>query len=163
MKKLPRLLACFAVTLLTCSGALAQDAQSVPQSAEIARPSDQVFGALKQYFSDTLKHQFQLVSADKGSGVIVAKRHGIDENTWTNWAYCKTPALNMLDTLTDGTVTVNVKVQPDGPNQTRVTIAPDFKGYYSLGNAQNIVSCQSKGALEKDILASAGPTAPGPL
>jgi len=49
-------------------------------------------------------------------------------------------------------------IQPDGPNQPRVAITPDFKGYYSLGNAQDIVNCQSKGALENDILAFAGPT-----
>jgi hypothetical protein len=163
MKKLPRLLACFAAILVTCSGALTQDAQSVPRTAEIARPSEQVFAALKEYFSNSVAHQFELVSANQTSGTIVAKRRRIDENTWTGWAFCKTSALNMLDTLTDGTVTVNVKVQPDGPNQTRVTVAPDFKGYYSLGNAQHIVSCQSKGALEKDILTSAGPTASGPL
>ena len=147
---------------MTCSGAIAQDAQSLPLTAEIARPSGQVFATLKDYFSNSLAHQFELVSANQTSGTIVAKRHSIDENTWTGWAFCKTPALNMLDTLSDGTVTVNVKVQPDGPNQTRVTIAPDFKGYYSLGNAQHILSCQSTGALEKDIVLSAGPTAPGP-
>lgn len=159
MKSLPRLFASVVAILLSCAIASAQDAPSMPRTAEIARPSEQVFAALKGYFSDSLAHQFELVSADQRSGVIVAKRHGIDENTWTSWAFCKTAALNMFDTLTEGTVTVNVKVEPEGPNQTRVTITPDFKGHYSLGNAQHTLSCQSKGALEKTILASAGPAA----
>lgn len=142
------------------SGVLAQEIEPVPRSAEIARPTDQVFRALKNYFTDSGVHQFELVSADQAAGIIVAKRHGIDDNTWRELAYCEVPAVNILDTLQDGTVIVHVKLKRDQPSQTYVTVTADFKGYYALGNAQHTVSCQSKGVLEKDILASAGSSQP---
>jgi hypothetical protein len=163
MKKSLVLLACLAVIFVTDLGALAQESPALPRTAFIARPRAQVFESLKHYFADTLAHHFKLISADPATGMIVAKRSGIDENTWGNLAFCKTQSVNMLDTLNEGAVTVSVKVQAETPNKSRVTILPDFKGYYSLGNAQNVISCQSKGALEDDILASAGPIAPAPL
>ncbi|HTY55680.1 MAG TPA: hypothetical protein VMB26_10790 [Candidatus Binataceae bacterium] len=165
MKKWLQLLACLAAIFVTNHGAFAQQSPppTVPRSAIIARPSAQVFDSLKHYFADTLTHHFKLISANPATGVIVAKRSGIDENTWGNLAFCKTQSVNMLDTLNEGAVTVTVTVKAETPKATRVTISPDFKGYYSLGNAQDVISCQSKGALEDQILASAGLVAPAPL
>jgi len=162
MAKAFRIFGIFAALLAIGSGVLAQESKLLPRSAEIARPTEQVFGALKKYFADSGMHQFELVSADQATGRIVAKRRAIDDNTWREWAYCELPAINMLDTLKDGTVTVNVRLKRDQPNRTYVTVTADFKGNYALGNAEHTVSCQSKGVLEKNILASAGPPQPEP-
>jgi hypothetical protein len=155
-----RIFGILAALLGSGSSVLAQETKPVPRSAEIARPTEQVFRALKNYFADSGTHRFELVSADQATGKIVARRHGIDDNTWRELAYCEVPAINILDTLQDGTVTVHVRLKPDRPNRTYVTVTADFKGYYALGNAQHTVNCQSKGVLEKDILASAGPSQP---
>jgi hypothetical protein len=149
-----------AILTVCCALAWAQDVPSMPRTVVIARPSDKVFAALKEYFSNSVSNHFELVSVNPASGTIIAKRHGIDENSWTRWAFCKTQSVNMLDTLSDGSVSIKVNVQPSGTSQSRVTVAPDFKGYYTLGNTQDVLSCQSKGALEDDIVAAAGPLAP---
>ncbi len=160
MAKAFRIFGIFAALLVIGSGVLAQESKLLPRSADIARPTEQIFVAIKNYFADSGTRQFELLSADQATGIIVAKRHGIDDNTWREWAYCELPAINLLDILKDGTVTVNVRLKRDQPNRTYVTVTADFKGNYALGNAEHTVSCQSKGVLEKNILASAGPPQP---
>ncbi len=160
MAKAFRIFGILAALLAIGSGVPAQESKLLPRSAEIARPTEQVFRALKNYFADSGMPRFELISADQAAGIIVAGRHGIDDNTWREWAYCELPAINMLDTLKDGAVTVNVRLKRDQPNRTYVTVTADFKGNYALGNAEHTVSCQSKGVLEKNILAAARPLQP---
>ena len=69
-----RLLLSFAAILtLCCSTAFAQDIPVAPRTVVIARPSGQVFAALKEYFSNSVANHFELVSANPASGTIIAK------------------------------------------------------------------------------------------
>ena len=140
--------------LLSFSRAWAQPA-AVPRMAQVPRDSAQTFAALKQYFSSPASNLFHLVSADPGTGTIVAKRDNIDSQTWGEWAYCKLSPMHLLDTLQDGAATVNVKVEPSG-NSSFVTVNADFEGTYGLADSSDTTQCISNGVLEKDILAAVG-------
>jgi len=127
----------------------------VPRANEVPKPIDEVFARLKKYFSDPLNH-FQLVSADPRKHTIVAKESGIDGASWNNWAFCKTGPVEMIYKYVDGTVTVTVKLEKTTKRATFVSVSADFQGAYRLGANENKVACQSKFALEDQILSVAG-------
>ena len=127
----------------------------VPRANEVPKPIDEVFARLKKYFSDPNNH-FQLVSADLRKHTIVAKQSGIGDLVWNNWAFCKTGPVEMIYKYVDGTVTVTVKLEKTTKRSTFVSVAADFQGAYRLGSNENKVACQSKFALEDQILAVAG-------
>jgi hypothetical protein len=140
----------------------AKDLKPFPQTAEVNKPMEKVFASLRDYFSGGASNSdFQLVKADEKTGILVAKRSGIDQRSWGAWAYCKVSTMNLLDTLEDGAVTVKVKLESDGMKKTHVSVISDFEGAYTpvAGGEPIKVKCQSQGILEKEILAAAGASA----
>jgi hypothetical protein len=127
----------------------------VPRANEAPKPIDEVFSRLKSYFSDPNNH-FELVSAEPRKHTIVAKQSGIGDLVWNNWAFCKTGPVEMIYKYVDGTVTVTVKLEKTTRHSTFVSVTADFEGAYRLGSNENKVACQSKFALEDQILSAAG-------
>ncbi|HSU91696.1 MAG TPA: hypothetical protein VLI44_09595 [Sporolactobacillaceae bacterium] len=127
----------------------------VPRANEVPKPIDEVFARLKKYFSDPNNH-FQLVSADPRKHMIVAKQSGIGDLIWANWAFCKTGPVEMIYKYEDGTVTVTVKLEKTTKRSTFVSVSADFQGAYRLGSNENKVECQSKFALEDQVISAAG-------
>ncbi|HZC45903.1 MAG TPA: hypothetical protein VE243_05465 [Candidatus Acidoferrum sp.] len=131
----------------------------VPRMQEIQKPADEVYAALKRYFTDARLSRFQLVSEDKRTRTLVAKESGVDGENWTKWAYCQTGAVQMIYKLEDGTVTVKVKLDKSTRHSTFASVTADFQGTYGLGANQNKVDCTSKFVLEDAILAAGAPPA----
>jgi hypothetical protein len=128
----------------------------VPRITQVPQPADEIFTRLKKYFSDPTVSHFQLVSADPRTRTIVAKQSGIDGASWNNWAFCKAGPVQMIYKYQDGTATVTVKLEKTNRHLTLVSASADFEGLYALGANQNQVACNSKFALEENILAVAG-------
>jgi hypothetical protein len=118
---------------------------------------NETYRALKHYFSDpSLSGLFKLVSADEKTHTIVARRSGIDTQTWSDWAYCKLGPEHLLDTLQDNSATIKAKIAPAGRNSSFVSVTGYFEATYGLGSSNASTSCVSKGTLEKNILSAAG-------
>jgi hypothetical protein len=128
----------------------------VPRANEVAKPIDEVFARLKKYFSDSSVSRFQLVTADPKTHTIVAKQSGIDSGSWNNWAFCKAGPVEMIYKYEDGIVTVTVKLEKTTKRSTFASVSADFQGAYRLGANENKVACQSKFALEDQIISVAG-------
>ncbi|HYB92214.1 MAG TPA: hypothetical protein VEC38_14350 [Candidatus Binataceae bacterium] len=145
-----------AVFLALATAAIAvEQPRLIPRSARIDRPVEQVFDTLKQYFSGPSLSMFNLVSADRKNGTIVARRAGIDTAHWTDWAFCEAEPMKMIYKFEDGTATVTVKVEASGNNRTFASVTADFQGTYGLASSENKIACVSKGSLEENILAVA--------
>lgn len=152
-----------AALLICASYAFAvEQPRIVPRSQRIGRPIGQVFGTLKEYFSDPVLSGFTLVRTNNLTWTLVARRTVLDTETWTNWAFCKAPPLAMIYSLKEGGVTVTVNLQRSGNAATFATVTADFKGTYALGANQQEIDCVSKGELENQILtvAAGGATKP---
>jgi hypothetical protein len=132
----------------------------VPRMQQIQKPADEVFENLKNFFSDSARSNFTLVSADRRTHTLVARQSGIDDGRWSQWAYCETGPVQMIYKLADGAVTVTVKVNKSTPHDSFASVAADFQGTYNLGSNENKVACTSRFVLEDNILAAAG-AAPG--
>lgn len=128
----------------------------IPRSERVEYPIDQVFGTLKHYFNDSSLSGFRLTSADDKSWTLVATRSDIDGENWKRWAFCKTPAQQMIYQFDDGTVTVTVQLQKAGNQSAFVTVSADFQGNYGLGSQEATIDCVSNGSLEQDLIAVAG-------
>jgi hypothetical protein len=128
----------------------------VPRMQEIQKPADEVYAALKRYFTDARLSRFQLVSEEKRTRTLVAKQSGVDPESWSKWAFCETGPVQMIYKLEDGTVTVKVKLDKSSRHSTFASVSADFQGTYGLGANQNKVACTSKFVLEDQILAAAG-------
>ncbi len=144
------------VLSLVSSARALEPPRIIPHSAQVKEPPDQVFGKLKTYFSDLGLSKFNLVSADEGSGTIVAKQDGVDNARWKQWAACEADPMHMLYQFTDGSVTVTSKVERSGRDSSFVTVSADFQGTYGLAQDQTTIACRSLGALEDNILTVAG-------
>lgn len=129
----------------------------IPRMQEVQKPVDEVFATVRKYFTDSQLSRFQLVSADNATHILVAKQSGIDDESWSNWAFCQAGPVQMIYRLQDGTVTVTVKLEKATRHSTFATVSANFQGTYGLGANQNKVACLSKFALEDNILAVAGP------
>lgn len=142
-------------------GASAAAPESLGRSADVRRPLNQVNQALLDYFSPDSMHDFQIISRSRGKSKfeITARRTVADNVKWTQWAYCKAPAMRMLDTLQQGNITVRVKLDRESPNRTYVTVTPQFEGVYQFAGNTNTLQCMSNGVLEQDILRAAGAAA----
>ncbi len=148
------LLAIVFTALVLWPAAAPAQPKSIPQIAKVPKTFSETFRTLKNYFSPGTP--FTLVTADEATGTIVAKRSNIDQNTWSQWAYCKLSPLHMLDSLEDGSVMVNVKVERAGNDSSYVTVSTNFEGTYGLASQVNTTQCTSRGVLEKNILAAIG-------
>jgi hypothetical protein len=142
--------------LICASRALAiEQPRIIPRAQRINRPIDQVFGTLKEYFSDIALSQFKLQRANNLTWTLVAKRSDIDDETWTNWAYCKAPPIAMIYSLKQGDVIVTVHLERSGNDATFATVTADFTGTYALGANEQDIDCISKGVLEQQIMSIA--------
>jgi hypothetical protein len=128
----------------------------IPHSGHVDKSMSEVFGTLKTYFSDVGLSHFTLVSADVGTGMLVAKQNGIDSARWTQWAACAADPVHMIYQLSDAAVTVSVKLQRDALDTTFATVSADFKGTYGLAQDETTIDCRSTGTLEDSILTVAG-------
>jgi hypothetical protein len=153
--KQPAISLVLGAVLLWFASAAAQPAV-IPQSGQARRDASRTFEILKHYFSDPARNMFTLVSADPASHRIVAKRSGIDTQTWGEWSYCKLNPEHMIDTLEDGSVMVTVKIDPAGRDASYVEVTADFEGTYGLGSSETTTQCVSKDVLENNILQAAG-------
>ena len=143
--------------LLWAAVASAQPAV-IPRMAQAPHDAAQTFATLKRYFSDPSLSLFTLQSADDRARTLVAKRSGIDLQSWGQWAYCSLDPSHLLDSLRDAAVTLNIKVEASGKSASYVTVAADFEGTYGIGSSESTSQCVSKGVLEQNILAVAGAT-----
>jgi hypothetical protein len=142
-----------AAILLWATSALAvEQPRIVARSERINRPIEQVFGTLKEYFADSSLSMFKLVRVNNLTWTLVATRSDIDDETWTNWAFCKAPPIAMIYKLQQGDVTVTVKLERSGNDATFATVTADFKATYALGANEQDIDCISKGAVEQEIL-----------
>jgi hypothetical protein len=149
------------VAILWSAPASAQPT-SIPQVGQAPRDATETFRRVRHYFSDpSLNGLFKLASADDAAHTIVAKRSGIDTQTWSEWAYCKLGPEHMLDTLQDSSATVKVKVEPSDRQSSYVTVRGYFEATYGLGASSSTTQCVSKGVLEKNVLLAAGATTSG--
>lgn len=161
--KLAALLIVPAAIVLAAGPAPAQTRpRLVARTETVARPIDDVFATLKQYFSDPLMSRYKLASADAATHTLVATESGIDADTWHASAYCITSPMQMLFGFRDGSVTVTVKLSkaPTVKHSTLVSVTADFKGMYGSKSEPHQMDCLSRGTVEKEILAAAAPAAP---
>jgi|SRR5579871_2767229 len=126
----------------------------VPHSATVNRPPDAVFGTLKNYFSTP--GSFTLVRSDEKARTLVARREGIDTETWNRWAYCKVGATQLLDTLQSSSAVATVRISRAGRNSSFITVTADLNAVYGFGSQTSNVPCISRGGLEDEILIAAG-------
>jgi hypothetical protein len=139
--------------------AMAQPAR-IPRMAQSPQAPAHVYEVLRNYLADTVRSSFELVSADPATRTIVAKRHGIDTQTWGEWAYCKVGPEHLLDTLEDGTVTVTVKIEPSTKQASFISVSADFEATYALGSKESVIQCISNGIVENELLKIAGGAPP---
>jgi hypothetical protein len=146
--------ACAGLVLTAASGWT----QPLGRSAEVHRSLGAVDQSVRDYFSPGSMHDFQIVSQSrtKAKAEIVARRAVRDKLKWTELAYCRVPAMQMLDTLQQGNITVRVKLERESSDRTYVTVVPAFEGVYEFAGNTNTRQCTSNGVLEKDILRAAG-------
>ena len=129
----------------------------IPRSERVEHPIDQVYGTLKQYFTDSSLSGFVLNNADKKGWTLIATRSDIDDANWKKWTFCKAAsAEQMISKLEDATVTVTVQLQKDGASATFVVVSADFQASYILGVSESKIACASQGTLEQDLIAVAG-------
>ena len=128
----------------------------IPRMAHSPDAPTQTFEKLRAHLADNAESSFKLVSADPATHTIVAKRSGIDTQTWNEWAYCKVGPEHLLDTLQDDSVTVTVKVQPSARKTSFVSVSADFEATYALGSSESTTQCISNGIVENDLLKLAG-------
>ncbi|HEY2105494.1 MAG TPA: hypothetical protein VGH29_06900 [Candidatus Binataceae bacterium] len=148
----------YAITVSALICLAASWSRALSRSVEIHRPMDKIYAAMTNYFSPDSLHNFQLVSRtrNQSKAEFVAKRTMRDKIKWSQLAYCTVPALQMLDTLQRGNITVKVKLERESADHTFVTVTPDFEGTYELAGTARTQQCASNGVLEKDILRAAG-------
>ena len=144
------------LVVIASPGLAIETPRIISRSERVEHPIDQVFGTLKHYFNDSSLSGFRLTSADDKAWTLIATRSGIDGENWTQWAFCKTSAQQMIYQFEDGTVTVTVQLQKAGNQSAFVTVSADFQGNYGLGGQQATIDCVSKGSLEQDLIAVAG-------
>lgn len=142
------------LALCAVAQAQVQAPKVIPRMEKVNRQYGKVFGTYQHYFAD-LSH-FTVLSTDETTGVIRARREGIDTAIWNRWAYCKVGPLQLLDTLQASTATVEVKLERAGNDATYVTVTANFQAVYGIGSQRSTVQCISNGALESDLLAVVG-------
>src|SRR5712692_1425926 len=161
MKLNVMLLAFTGVLMFASSASPIEQPRIVPRSAHVDKSIEVVFNTLKTYFSDPALSMFRLETADAAKHTLVATRSGIDTESWTNWAFCKTGVAQMIYKFDDGSAQVTVQLEASGNSATFVTVTADFEGTYKLVSAENKVACISQGGLEQTILTVAGAPAGG--
>jgi hypothetical protein len=145
----------FATVLLSAASAAAQPA-IIPRMANAPHDTSRTYDLVRRYLSNPQGGNMKIMSENKATHTIVAKRGGIDTQTWGEWAYCKVSTAHLLDTLKDGSATVTVKIEPVAKDSSLVKVSADFQGTYQLGSSESTTGCISNGILENDILQAVG-------
>jgi len=146
-----------AIVLVGSASALAQEQpRIIARSATVDRPRAEVFGTLKNYLSDPVLSGFTLTSADETTGILRARRSGIDSGTWNKWAFCEARNVEMIYNFESSSAEIEAKVQPSGKDASYVSVRSDLRGTYSLGSASTTIGCVSRGIVENEILTVAG-------
>ncbi|HKV56242.1 MAG TPA: hypothetical protein VJN94_16535 [Candidatus Binataceae bacterium] len=141
------------IALAWCATAAAQSAV-IPRISRAPRDAQRTFEILKNYFSSN--GAYKILRADPAEHTLVAKRNGIDTESWSDWAYCEMGPEHLLDTLDDGAVTLTVKIKPISKDSSEVSVTADFEATYGLGDAETTTQCVSHGVLENQVLQLAG-------
>ena len=145
--------ATFYLTLVMIASAGAQQTAPsvVPVKARIASSPATVFRSIRNH----LTARFTL-TADPVTGKIIAKRSGLDPDTWTTWAYCKVPTQDMLGDMTTSSVVLKITITAARGHSSEVIVGADFQATYSINGQPTPVGCISNDVLENEILDSAG-------
>lgn len=143
-------------TVALCATVAAQPT-IIPRLSRAPHNPSQTYALVKRYLSDPLRGGFfRIVREDSAKHLLVAERDRIDSKNWSDWAYCKLGAAQLLDKLNDGRATLTVKIAPSGTSFSDVSVTADFKGTYGLGSAETTAQCVSTGVLENQILQAVG-------
>ena len=143
------------LAVVLCSTVAAQPT-IIPRLGRAPHKPAQTYELLKGYLSDPLRGGFFRIVGGNSAKLLVAERDRIDDKNWTDWAYCKLGAAQLLYELKDGRATVTMKIAPSGRSFSEVSVTADFKGTYGLGSSETIAQCVSKGVLENRILQAVG-------
>jgi hypothetical protein len=145
----------FGALLISAASAAAQPV-TIPRMARAPHDPSRTYDLVRQYLSNPQSGGMKIVSENQATHTIVAKRGGIDIQTWGEWAYCKVSAAHLLDTLEDGSATVTVNIEPAAKDSSFVKVSADFEATYQLGSSESTTTCVSLGILENEILQAAG-------
>lgn len=165
MKRLS-VLVVFAVAALAFSAAtgIAQTVPEIPLSIAHRGPLSGKPGALfnqtKESFSEGRFGPYTIIGDYPASHTLVVKRSNIDSANWSRWAYCKMGAVDLFDTLRDGSVTMTIRFAPTTRSITWVLVKAEFTGTYGLGSTVKKTECVSTGVLEEDMLRRLGVSMP---
>jgi hypothetical protein len=144
------------IAAVFCSSSARAQPAIIPRLATVPQVPRRTFERVKDYFSNPENGNFTILRADSGHLMVVARRNGIDSQSWNDWTFCKLPPDQMLDALEDGTVTLTVRIDGAGDNSSYVSVVANFKGTNELAGKQNTSQCVSKGILENQILKALG-------
>lgn len=147
--------------LLLCPALANAQPAIIPRMAQAPQDPNRSYEVLRNYLADSPRSSFKLVSTDPSTRTIVAKRSGIDTQTWNELAYCKVGPEHLLDTLQDNAVTVTVKVEPSPRRASFISVSADFEATYALGSSETTTQCISNGIVENDLLKIVGGNSSG--
>jgi hypothetical protein len=146
--------------VLLCSARAAAQPTVIPRLSRAPHDAARTFQIARNYLADPSHGLFTIVRADPKNHLLTATRHNIDTQTWSEWAYCKVSTEQMLDTLEDGAVTLEVRIK-DAGNSSDVALVAEFKGTYGLGASETTTQCISTGALENRVFEALGAPSEG--
>jgi hypothetical protein len=164
--KLLSTLAAIALAALALCGATAsaQTASAAPPAiahrGPITGKPDALFNQIETGFSNRRFGPYTVASSDAASRTLVIRRSNIDSANWARWAYCRMGPLDLLDILRDGSVTMNIHLEPTTRWITWAVVRAEFTGTYELGSMVKETQCISTGVLEEDILHRIGASGP---
>ena len=101
------------LAVVLCSTVAAQPT-IIPRLGRAPHKPAQTYELLKGYLSDPLRGGFFRIVRGNSAKLLVAERDGIDTKNWTDWAYCKLGAAQLLYELKDGRATVSMKIAQAG-------------------------------------------------
>jgi len=132
------------LTLVAGCSTTAPEALTFDNSRTFDKPRDEIWKNLEAYFESS---SIPVKTQNKENGILVAvrklKRASI-------YADCGS---SDIASVSDGTLTVNISLQPLGETKTRATVDVTFTAFRSYaGIAKSRIECFSNGTLEEDIL-----------
>ncbi len=119
--------------------------------SQASMPADRLFRKLRSQFAGGWLGPYRVVKSNPRTRTLVVRLDQIDSQSWSKWAYCKVGPLDMIDSLKDGAVVMNIKLHPV-KHTTYTAVSAEFEGTYGLGSSIKNVACVSRGALEDQVL-----------
>lgn len=116
-------------------------------------PLAKLFQRLRTQFSGGWFGPYRVINSEPNTHTLLVTRDQIDNESWNNWATCHVDNVDMLDSLQDGTVTLQIALTPV-QTITKASVSADFKGVYGLTPTSPTitVSCASTSLLEQELL-----------